>query len=225
MNSGHTGDSSQPAERYRWVIEYSLEGDLRFISHHDTLRLFRRALARAALPVRYSEGFNPHPRLTIPLPRSVGIASSAEAIVVDLTEPADSEDVIRKLAPHMPGDIRIRGARQMEPGEKLVPDRVRYHLPAADSPADELAENGRRLLDANVVPIERFHPKDGTTRTIDIRPFIEEITPVSGGVEVMLRVTGSGTARPAEIARLLDLDEEEIRCRIRRTEVQWRRCC
>ncbi|GAF87148.1 unnamed protein product, partial [marine sediment metagenome] len=77
MESQALGEIPIPAQRERWVFGYDVDGDLRFISHHDMLRLFARSLARAALPVRFSEGFNPHPRLSIPLPRPVGVASQA----------------------------------------------------------------------------------------------------------------------------------------------------
>src|SRR3989304_8362378 len=96
-------DCSPPCgERHRWLFAYSIDGDLRFISHHDTLRLFRRAMARANLPVRYSEGFNPHPRIMIPLPRPVGIASQAEAIVVETELPIDPDEALQQLRRHTP---------------------------------------------------------------------------------------------------------------------------
>src|SRR3990172_12981655 len=94
-----TRQDAPPREggRYRWLFAYSIDGDLRFISHHDTLRLFRRALARADLPVRFSEGFNPHPRIMIPLPRPVGIASRAEGLVVETVGLIDPDDALRRL--------------------------------------------------------------------------------------------------------------------------------
>ena len=75
------GRAAERTGRCRCALEYTIGGDLRFISHRDTLRLFQRAVARAALPVRFTEGFNPHPRMMIPLPRPVGVASQAETLV------------------------------------------------------------------------------------------------------------------------------------------------
>ena len=81
QNSDDRSSSDTPI-REKWAFEFSVTGDLRFISHRDTVRVFQRALARAALPVAYSEGFNPHPRLSLPLPRAVGVASEAELMDV-----------------------------------------------------------------------------------------------------------------------------------------------
>lgn len=204
------------------MIDYRLDGDVRFISHQDTLRLFHRALARAGLPVRYSEGFNPHPRVTLPLPRPVGVASDAETAVVELTERIDTEEATRRLAEQMPEGIDIRRGRWLKPGEKLVPDLVRYRLSTGDRPPGDLERRARGLLASEIVEVQRTKPDEGGSRTVDIRPFLADVAATPDGIEVTLRVTGSGTARPTEVAQLLELDDEESHCRIRRTEVIWR---
>ena len=82
-----------PDVRHRWVFAFQVDGDLRFVSHHDMLRLFRRALARAEVPMRFSQGFNPHPRMSLPLPRPVGMASETEALMIETECDVDPEDI------------------------------------------------------------------------------------------------------------------------------------
>mgnify|MGYP001608428956 CR=1 FL=1 len=101
------------------MLTFSIAGDLRFISHHDTLRLFQRALARAALPVRHSEGFNPHPRMTLPLPRPVGIASDAEAVIVEFDQSVAPDDLLQRLQRHTPADLNLFGVRRLAVGSTL----------------------------------------------------------------------------------------------------------
>ncbi|MBW7991664.1 MAG: DUF2344 domain-containing protein, partial [Planctomycetes bacterium] len=55
------------------VIKFRIGGPLRFISHAQTLSVFQRACVRAGIEIRYSQGFNPRPRLSLPLPRPVGV--------------------------------------------------------------------------------------------------------------------------------------------------------
>ena len=74
-----------------------MDGDIRFVSHRDTLRLFARAATRAEVPLRYSGGFNPHPRVTIPVPRPVGVASDVERLVLELTEPLEPDGALYPL--------------------------------------------------------------------------------------------------------------------------------
>ena len=209
-------------ERSRWVFYYTVSGDLRFISHHDTLRLFRRALVRAKLPVRWSEGFNPHPRIMIPLPRPVGIASDAEAIVVATDGPVDSEDAVQRLEHHTPADLRMIAARNLKPGEKIEPVLVRYSVEPADSPISNLHARARDLLEADTVQVNRTNPKKARTVLVDLRPYIVDINLEGEEVEFTLRVTNNGTARPAEIADLLGYQADAINHRIRRLEIKWR---
>ncbi|MGB2984684.1 MAG: TIGR03936 family radical SAM-associated protein [Phycisphaerae bacterium] len=209
-------------ERERWVFAFSVDGDLRFISHRDTLRLFKRALARASLPVRYTEGFNPHPRLSIPLPRPVGVSSQAEAIVVEFERPINGDEVLGKLDHQAPAGIEMTSARRLAPREQLQPALVRYRLDLGDTPGAEVEPRVRQILGAGVLPIKRVNLKDGQMRSIDVRPFLEDMHADGDTVEFTLRVTGTGTVKPAEIAELLGYDVDSINHRIRRVEVQWR---
>ncbi len=62
------------------AVRFKVEGSLRFLSHAETLRLLQRACVRAGLALRYSEGFNPHPKFSLPLPRPVGVESEDELL-------------------------------------------------------------------------------------------------------------------------------------------------
>ena len=62
------------------VIKFKIGGNLRFLSHAQTLMVFRRACIRAGIKIQYSQGFNPRPRLSLPLPRPVGVASDDELL-------------------------------------------------------------------------------------------------------------------------------------------------
>jgi len=208
-------------ERERWAFEYLVCGDLRFISHQDTLRLFERALARAALPVRYTEGFNPHPRLSIPVPRPVGVASSAETIIVEFQRPIDHDEALCALDRQVPEGIEMTGARRLRPGERLQPSSVRYTLEMGEASVDEVKRHVLELQDRQSLKVERFDSKSGRKRSIDARSFLEEIRVTGGAVEFSIRVTPQGTIKPAEIAGLLGYDARWINHRIRRLEVRW----
>ena len=64
------------------VIKFRIGGLLRYLSHAETLRLFERACVRAGINLQYSQGFNPHPRLSLPLPRPVGVDSDDELLTL-----------------------------------------------------------------------------------------------------------------------------------------------
>ena len=68
------------------VVHFAIEEALRFLSHAETMRLWERVCVRAGVPIKYSQGFNPHAKLSLPLPRAVGVASDEERLVVRLFE-------------------------------------------------------------------------------------------------------------------------------------------
>lgn len=213
---------SPPGERFRWMLVFSLGGDLRFISHHDTLRLFRRALARADIPVRYSEGFNPHPKVMIPLPRPVGVASRDEALVLETNRIIDPEQALQRLQEKTPDDIDLISLRRLESGEQMEPSHVRYRLDLSDMNIADLEDRVQDVLTAQNLPIERKSPKSKDVRRVDIRPYLVDLRAIGQAVEFTLMVTGNGTAKPAEIAGALGCDPGSINHRIERLEVQWR---
>ncbi|MFQ5592116.1 MAG: TIGR03936 family radical SAM-associated protein [Phycisphaerae bacterium] len=214
-----TGQSS--GQRYRYALVFSISGDVRFISHHDVLRMFRRALARASVPIRFSEGFNPHPRMMIPLPRPVGVASEVETIVLELSREVDLYDALQRLRQEMPAGVRLLNGRRLLRGERLAPKTVTYQLEVTDDAPSDLDKRIRAILESEVIEVKRANRKDKSVRTVDVRPYLADIRRRGPSVEFVLRITERGTARTAEIAGLLGYDPDFINHRVRRIEVQW----
>jgi len=204
------------------MFDYSIDGDLRFISHHDTLRLFQRAISRAEIPVRYSQGFNPQPKMSIPLPRPVGIASDAESIVIETAQPVDPDDALQRLNNHTPENLVLRCVRQLNTGEKPQPDQVRYRFEPGDALPDDIEQQIECLLRSDVVHVDRMNPKDKISKKVDIRPYLLALSMANHLIEFTLLVTGQGSAKPAEIAGLLGFNPQTINHQLRRMEVRWR---
>jgi len=221
MQALETVDERHDA-RQRWWVEFSVGGDLRFISHHDTLRLFRRAIARANLPVRFSEGFNPHPRIMIPLPRPLGVSSEADVIVIELERAFDPDELAKKLGRQLPEGMTLRGTRSLIAGERPQPDTVTYRFrPERDVPRDAV-ERIRRIVEATSLPVERLDNKTKRARTIDIRPYLSALSLQNNDVVFSLRVTSTGTAKPGEIVGLLMDKAVAVNHRIHRASIRWR---
>ena len=150
---------------------------------------FRRALARAELPVRFSQGFNPHPRLTIPVPRPVGIASDADALFVETDLAMNPSDAQKRLDQHTPGDIRVISARTLEDGDRPLPESVRYRMDADAVAGADLDARIREVLARETIEVERKTPRSTEVRIVDIRPFVADLRIDGAFVEFMLRIT------------------------------------
>lgn len=92
-------------------LTFAKTGRAAYISHLDLLRTFIRALRRAHIPVKYSEGFNPHAQLTFAMPLAVGAVSDCEMVDITITNPIDVADAIKKLGSVMPEGIQVKEAQ------------------------------------------------------------------------------------------------------------------
>lgn len=92
----------------RYAIEFSKTGMIKYTSHLDMLRLFKRVLRRIGLPLAYSQGFNPHPKLGFAQPLSLGYEAKSDYIEFETTVPVDPDDIASKCAAAMPIGITVK---------------------------------------------------------------------------------------------------------------------
>jgi radical SAM-linked protein len=204
--------------RLRVRIRFSKEDDLRWIGHRDLMRAFERIFRRAALPLGRSEGFHPKPRMTFPLPLAVGIAGDDEVMEFELAEELSAEEVEKRLAPQLPGGLKLHSVEILPPGAKKV--RVTSATYCAPIPAaleSGLADRIDRLLAQTACPIARSHGRS----SVDIRPLLESLVFSTGVLSMRLRIDQAGSAGPREVLQALDLvDLESQGVALARTAVE-----
>lgn len=91
----------------KYFVKYKKSGKSKYISQLDFLRTIGRAMRRAGLPLKYSEGFNPHPQISFASPLSVGITSECELFSAQLTDDISCEDFLNSLNGALPPAIEI----------------------------------------------------------------------------------------------------------------------
>ena len=89
-------------------VKFIKTGYLKYLSHLDLVRLFIRAFSRANIPVKFSEGFNPHPKFSIGNPLPLGTESLAEYMDIELIEDMDPKEFMQKLNPILHNLLRNR---------------------------------------------------------------------------------------------------------------------
>lgn len=212
------------------VIKFKIGGSLRFLSHAETLKLFQRACVRADIKTQYSQGFNPRPKLSLPLPRSVAVESDDDLlclrVIRDTTEPGatDYESQIKtRLSRQLPKDCVLLSVETAEAEISLQPDSATYILPVhQDYLNDRLKLRIERLLTSESLNLQRrANTKNSKIKNIDVRPFLKSIELDDKTIVVECKISPAGTIRVEEILKLLDLDAEKLTAPIRRTNVQW----
>lgn len=105
------------------VFKYTKLGKLKFISHLDNLRVLQRALRRTGMMAKYSEGFNPHPKLSIAYPLSLGVESIGEIAEVDLLNDISISEFIERMNSCLPQGMVITEASEYL-GSQSIPSMV-----------------------------------------------------------------------------------------------------
>lgn len=100
-------------------VKFTKKNYLRYISHLDLMRLFQRNFRRAGIPIKYSEGFNPHPKFSIANPLSLGIESEEEYMDIDLKTKMSVEDFKEKMNKVLPKDVQILESVYLKKGESI----------------------------------------------------------------------------------------------------------
>jgi radical SAM-linked protein len=209
-------------------IRFTKLGKVRFTSHRDAARIWERACRRAELPVAYSVGFSPRPRLHFGLALSTGHESLAEYLDVDLDDARAAaihvDDLPAALSAMLPEGMVAQRAMVIPPGTPSLQEAVTactWRIDVADAAADTVASSLESFLGAKVVLIER--ERKGERSTDDIRPAVlaavvdGEIDLPDGRPGVRLNVelaTVGRSLRPAELVGALmphDLDVRVLR--------------
>jgi radical SAM-linked protein len=158
-----------PPTMARVRVRFAKRGRLRFLSHRDVARAFERAVRRAGVPVSYSHGFSPHPRLSWVGAAPTGAASEAEYVEIGLTEVMPTAELAAALDAALPAGLDILDVVPVAPGSGSLADRIdasswRVELPGVQTP--ELATAVEALLAADAVTVQRGG-KNGP-RSVDV---------------------------------------------------------
>ncbi len=192
-----------PVQRLR--LRYAKRGRLRFTSHRDFSRAFERALVRARVPVAYSSGYNPHPRISYAGAAPTGAASEAEYLEIGLAEVVEPEAVRRALDDALPAGLDVIEAVESAGGSLAdLLEGSRWRITVPDWSRAQAEQAARVFLDTPEVLVERMTKKG--LRTFDCRAAVVSLEAhggPEGGVEcaildVVLR-HGTPSVRPDDV--------------------------
>ena len=195
------------AQRLR--VTFARGEPLRFISHLDLMRFWERALRRAGLVVAYSEGFSPHPQISLGAPLPVGTTGAAELMDVFLAEPVAPAEFVHCIAPQLPPGVAVSDAREVPltlPSlqSQLRAAEYRVMLPEGTG-VDDAEQAVAEFLARESVPWE--HRREKEVKRYDLRPLVEWLRVEAGSdpaaLVMRLRADPGATGRPDQVAAAL----------------------
>jgi len=211
-------------------VRFAKVGKVRWTSHRDLARIWERAIRRVGLPVAYSQGFSPRPKVHFGLALSTGHESLAEFLDIDLDpeapsspDPADLEALLAPLSEALPSGIDATGVVLISTSTMSLQQAVTscsWDIEVRGATPDQLAAAIEQVLAAPELEITR--ERKGKAVTDDVRPYLLDLTvvePTDAGTRMHAHLaTQPRGLRIGELIALLDPDWEEGR--VRRTN-QW----
>ena len=182
---------------------YAKQGRLRFISAIDLGRLWERALRKADLPIAYTEGFTPHPKVSFPDALALGCASTGEYVELTFVVPTDVGAMVAAFNAAAPDGLRILAAVEVAEGAPRFSRWLQASLWDLRYPAGYagvLDRGVHALADAEQLPVDR--ERKGTTTQLDLRPALHLIASRDHTVRVVLHHV-EPPFRPTEVHQSL----------------------
>jgi len=198
--------------------------------------------------MRYSRGFNPRPKLSLPLPRTVAVESDDDLLCIRVNRDPNGPQVTEyesrikdRLSGQLPKDCELLSVEAAESNVSFQPTSATYILPVPPEYINEkLKVVIERLLASETLNLQRrtntknskFNPapirrepklnRCGTKfKNVDVRPFLKSIEIGDKAIVVECKISSAGTVRVDEILKLLALDADKLTAPIRRTNVKW----
>ncbi|MGM0395478.1 MAG: TIGR03936 family radical SAM-associated protein [Bacillota bacterium] len=192
-------------------------GYLKYLSHLDLVRLFTRTFSKAGIPIKFSEGFNPHPKFSIGNPLPLGTESLAEYMDVELSEPMEGGDFIERMNRALPEGIKIVDCRLIEKKASLSSIiawshyEIRFMMDKLneDREFEEVLSEWGNLSEVFITK-RRKKGKKKIDKQVDILPLIGNI--IYKGINeddfhmihAFLRTGEGGNLKPIELVEAMD---------------------
>jgi len=194
----------------RLRIRFCRGAEIKFISHLDIIRLWQRALHRAEIPLAYSEGFNPHPRISLAVPLAIGVTSEAELMDIFCAKWVSPHWFSAAVSRQLPPGIEILQVYPINLSQPSLQSQVRYAEYKVEVETEKESrdiESGlSSLLSAEHLPWQ--HQRDTGIRSYDLRALIDNLRLIDYHrpyctIGMMLRCDNSGSGRPEQVTAAL----------------------
>jgi len=191
-------------------ITFIKQGALRYTGHLDLHRLWERAARRAGLPLAYSQGFHPQPKMNMAAALPLGFSSRCEVMDMRLERDMSLEDLPTRLNETLPSGLQIVGVEQVDERAPALQTQVasaEYEVTLTESTDRfELEQKIDSVMELKTIPRER------RGKMYDLRPLIEEAQLLSDGkIFMRLAAREGATGRPEEVLNVLGIAFEETR--------------
>jgi radical SAM-linked protein len=213
--SGYVAGYRKVRERAsrRLRVVFAKNSQAKYISHLDLVRAWERALRRAEVPLAYSQGFNPHPRLFFAAALPVGFTGREEMLDIILQGDMTPRELASRLEIQLPPGLELVSVREVPTAQPPLPAQVvgtEYRVVVESPDARRIVQSRlSELLAAETIVRQRRRRRE--MRVYDLRPLIRRLWVVGRRgdtctIGMCLRADEQGTGRPDEVVSALGME-------------------
>ena len=194
----------------RLRVRFRRGQEVKFISHLDLMRLWQRALTRAGIPLAYSAGFSPHPRISLAVPLAIGVTSEAELMDIFCSKWVSPHSFTAALTRQLPSGIAILQVYLIGLSLPSLPAQVRFAEYKVEVETEKEAKDIESAL-SSLLSLEHLpwqHQRDTGMHRYDLRRLIDDLWLTDWHrpyctLGMRLRCDSSGSGRPEQVATAL----------------------
>jgi radical SAM family uncharacterized protein/radical SAM-linked protein len=205
-----TDRESSALDFKKWALDFSKTGEARFLGHLEMINVFVRALRRSGMPVKYSEGFHPKPRISFEDTLPVGMESTKERFFIYVDKNIDSTTILEALNLRLPpGLVILSCAEATGKSSEGNETSIRYQVTLKDGFFNE--KELEFFHENEAILVSRINKK-GIQTELNLKDRVSDLTLVSPSrLIITLKPRGEAVQRPAEILReVFHLSEDEV---------------
>ncbi len=199
-----------------YVMEFSVRGSLAYLSHLELMKVFRQSFRRSGLPISFSEGFNPHMKLSFAIAKGVGLESEGELLEIETDCRIDINEFMDRINKVIPDGLMVKSLKEKTISTKSLSSMLRkaeYILEYGDSKrVDEYRSIITDKLNKSEILMEVKSKKSIGVK--DIKEYIYDWKFLENGVIIQVYAGSEKNLRIDNLLKYLDLDIKPIRLKL-----------
>ena len=195
--------------KFQFLMRFTKNGKARYLSHRELLNLIEQAIRRAGIPIVFSEGFNPRPRISFPTALPLGVSSDNEIMYFQLSEWMNQNEIIQKINKGLIEGITVVSIEPLRQ-DSIVSFSVEYKItPLTDSASQEILQlssdkiQNWMLQPAHIIQRDYANKE---SKKVNLKSYVQKMELRDSVLLLTIKITNEGTARPEEVLSALGVN-------------------
>lgn len=199
-----------------YVMEFSVRGALAYLSHLELMKVFRQSFRRSGLPISFSEGFNPHMKLSFAIAKGVGLESEGELLEIETECSIDIDDFMDRINKVIPAGLKVKSLKEKTKSTKSLSSMLRKSEYLLEF-GDKLSKDEYKAIITDKLNKSEILMEVKTKKSIgvkDIKEYIYDWKFIENGVIIQVYAGSEKNLRIDNLLKYLDLDLKPVRLKL-----------